>query len=150
MQRRYFLLTTGQASAFAAAARTTRAVVSRERQPSQASSNELEQRVASVLQAFDSQGNHRTGTAVDNGSAEWLAGEVERVGIKPSLEPFTLSRVDPQLTYARIGNRRIEGIPMFDGGFTGAAGVIGRLGAPGSDAEIGLAERPGGDSREYR
>jgi hypothetical protein len=143
MQRRYFLLTTGQALAFAAAARTTRVVVSREQQPSHASSNELEQRVASLLQAFDSQGNHRTGTAVDNGSAEWLAGEVERVGIRPSLEPFALSRVDPQLKYARIGSRRIDGVPMFDGGFTGAEGVSGRLGALGSDAEIGLAERPG-------
>jgi len=59
MQRRYFLLTTGQALAIALAARTTRVVVSRE-QPSQASSTELEQRVANVLQAFDSQGNHRT------------------------------------------------------------------------------------------
>ncbi len=143
MQRRYFLLTMGQALAFGAVTRTTRAVVPPEQQPSQASSTELEQRVASVLQAFDSQGNHRTGTAVDESSAEWLAGEVDRVGIRPSLEPFALSRVDPQLTYARIGNRRIDGIPMFDGGFTGADGVIGRLGSIGSDAEIGLAERPG-------
>ena len=93
MQRRYFLLTTGQALAFAVAGRTTRTVVSREQQPSQVSSNKLEQRVTIVLQAFDSQGNHRAGTAVDNGSAERMASEVERVGIRPSLEPFALSRV---------------------------------------------------------
>jgi hypothetical protein len=93
MQRRYFLSTTGQALAFAVAAHTARAVVSRGQQPSQASSTELEQRVASVLQAFDSQGNHRTGTAVDSGSAEWLAAEVRGVGIRPSLEPFGLSRM---------------------------------------------------------
>jgi hypothetical protein len=142
MQRRYFLLTTGQALAIALAARATRAVVSREQQPSQASSIELEQRVANVLQTFDSQGNHRTGTAVDSGSAERLAGEVRSIGIRPSLEPFALSRVDPQLTYARIGNRRLDGVPMFDSGFTGADGVSGRLGLLGSDAEIGLAERP--------
>src|SRR5262249_20174962 len=55
--------------------------------------------------------------------------------------PFGLSRVDPQLTFARIANRRIEGVPMFDSGFTSADGVTGRLGPLGSDAEIALAER---------
>ena len=143
MERRYFLSTAGQALAFAVAAHTTRAAVPRGQQPSQASSTELEQRVASVLRAFDCQGNHRTGTAVDSGSAEWLADEVRGVGIRPALEPFGLNRVDPQLTYARIGNRRIEGVPMFDSGFTGADGLTGRLGPLGSDAEIGLVERAG-------
>ena len=141
VQRRYFLSATGKALALAVAAGTTRAVVSREQEPSQASS-ELEERVASVLQAFDSQGNHRTGTAGDQNSAEWLADEVRRIGINPLLEPFALSRIDPQLTYTRIGDRRIEGVPMFDGGFTSSDGVSGRLGPLGSDAEIGLAERP--------
>lgn len=139
MQRRTFLLATGQAFAVALAAPTLRTSV--RDQQSQPSIAELEQRVASVLQAFDSQGNHRTGTAVDKQSAEWLTREVRRLGIEPSLEPFTLSRVDPQLTYVRIENRRIDGIPMFDSGFTGADGVTGGLGPLGSDAEIGLAER---------
>lgn len=139
MQRRTFLLATGQAFAVALAAPTLRTSV--RDQQSQPSIAELEQRVASVLQAFDSQGNHRTGTAVDKQSAEWLTREVRRLGIEPSLEPFTLSRVDPQLTYVRIENRRIDGIPMFDSGFTGADGVTGGLGPLASDAEIGLAER---------
>jgi len=47
--------------------------VSSEQPLTQASGGALEQRVASVLQAFDAQGNHRTGTAVDTASAEWLA-----------------------------------------------------------------------------
>lgn len=139
MQRRTFLLATGQAFAVALAAPTLRTSV--RDQQSQPSIAELEQRVASVLQAFDSQGNHRTGTAVDKQSAEWLTREVRRLGIEPSLEPFTLSRVDPQLTYVRIETRRIDGIPMFDSGFTGADGVTGGLGPLASDAEIGLAER---------
>jgi len=100
----------------------------------------LEQRVASLLQAFDAQGNHRTGTAADNASAEWLAGQVRQSGIEPSHEIFTLSRVDPQLAYARLANRRIDGVPMFDATFTSAEGVSGRLGPLGSDADIGLAE----------
>src|SRR5262245_45099022 len=86
----------------------------------------LEQRVVSLLKAYDAQGNHRTGTAVDHASAHWLAQEIRRLGIEPSLEPFALSRVDPQLTYARIGDRRIDGVPMFDGAFTPLDGVSGR------------------------
>jgi hypothetical protein len=100
----------------------------------------LEQRVAAVIQTYDAQGNHRTGTEVDKASAEWLANQVRKLGVEPSLEPFTLSRVDPQLCYLRIGDRRIDGVPLFDGGFTAIEGVRGRLGPLGSDAEIGLAE----------
>jgi hypothetical protein len=142
MHRRFFFLVTGQALAFALAARTTRAVAPRGEASSQTSSTEIEQRVASVLQAFDVQGNHRSGTSVDNASAEWLSSEIRRLGITPRLEPFTLSRVDPQLTYMRIGNRRIDGVPMLDGSFTGINGVSGRLGPLGSNADIGLAARP--------
>jgi uncharacterized protein DUF3604 len=36
----------------------------------------------------------------------------------------------------------IEGLPVFDGGFTDATGVRGRLGHLGSEAEIGLLEAP--------
>ena len=141
MQRRHFLVTTGQTVAFTVGAPRVRAFGTGEEERWQTSSMQFEQRVASGLQIFDSQGNHRTGTTVDNESAEWLAGEIRSMGIRPSLERFGLSRVDPQLAYARLGKRRIEGVPMFDGGFTDADGVSGRLGLLGSDAEIGLAER---------
>jgi hypothetical protein len=100
----------------------------------------LEQRVADVIRTYDAQGNHRTGTDVDLASAEWLANQVRQSGAEPSLEPFTLSRFDPQACYLRIGERRIDGVPLFDAGVTGAEGVRGRLGPLGSDAEIGLAE----------
>ena len=33
----------------------------------------LEQRIAEIISAYDAQGNHRTGTAVDEASAEWLS-----------------------------------------------------------------------------
>jgi hypothetical protein len=125
---------------FSLPARTAHSGVSFEQQPSQASPGALEQRVATVLQVFDAQGNHRTGTAADKASAEWLVNQVRQLGIGASLEPFALSRVDPQLAYVRIGNRRIDGIPMFDGSFTTADGVSGRLGPLNSDADIGLAE----------
>ena len=140
MNRRSFVVGASQALAFSLAARAARANASSEQQPSQASPRALEQRVATVLQTFDAQGNHRTGTAADNASAEWLVDQVRQLGIKASLEPFALTRVDPQLVYVRIGNRRIDGVPMFDGSFTTPDGVVGRLGPLNSDADIGLAE----------
>ena len=100
----------------------------------------LEQRIADVIAAFDAQGNHRTGTAVDNASAEWLARQVQQWGAEPELEPFALNRVDPQSCYLHIAERRIDGVPLFDATFTDGKGVRGRLGPLGSDAEIGLAE----------
>ena len=77
---------------------------------------------------------------MDNASAQWLVNQVRQLGIKAELESFGLNRIDPQSCYLRIAGRRIDGAPMFEGGFTSAEGVSGRLGPLGSDAEIGLVE----------
>jgi hypothetical protein len=140
MKRRGFLAAGGQTLVFALAPRATRSgLLFGQKQP-QVLPDALEQRVAAVIQSYDAQGNHRTGTEVDNASAEWLAEQVRQLGAQPSLEPFTLSRVDPQSCYLRIGGRRIDGVPLFDAGFTNDGGVHGRLGPVGSSAEIGLLE----------
>ncbi|MGB9364965.1 MAG: hypothetical protein WCE79_03015 [Xanthobacteraceae bacterium] len=100
----------------------------------------MRQRVGAVIRAYESQGFHRTGTAVDRLSGEWLANEVRDIGIEPAFEEFSLSRVDVVSTSLVVSGRRIEGLPLFDGGFTGPAGIEGNLGLLGSDAPIGLAE----------
>ena len=140
MNRRAFLAVSGRTVTLtlAAGAATTERLTALEYP--QSSPDGLEQRVAAVIRAYDAQGNHRTGTEVDRASAEWLANNVRKLGVEPSLEAFTLSRVDPQSCYLRIGDRRIDGVPLFDAGFTAMEGVRGRLGSLGSDAEIGLAE----------
>lgn len=111
------------------------------------------QRISRLIQAYDRQGIHRTGTEADERSAHWLAEQARQCGGVAELEQFTLSRVDPQLSYVQIGDRRIAGVPLFDGGFTTAEGVRGRLGLIGSDAEIGMVEAPpnadAAQSREY-
>ncbi len=140
MKRRAFFVAGGQTLAFALAARSARSGLLIGQQQSQVAPDTLEQRVAGVIQAYDAQGNHRTGTEVDTASAEWLASQVRQLGAEPSLDPFTLNRVDPQSCYLRIAGRRIDGVPVFDAGFTNAEGVQGKLGPLGSDAEIGLAE----------
>lgn len=100
----------------------------------------LSQRIGRVIQEYDLQGWHRTGTAVDADSARWLADWVRSNGLEPVLEPFTLDRIDPVQTYLEVDGQRIEGLPFFESSFTDAAGVRGRLGLLGEDAEVGLAE----------
>ena len=97
-------------------------------------------RIRRVIAAYEQQGFHRTATDVDGKSGDWLAQEVRRIGLTPNLEPFSISRVDPIRNELVIGGRRIEGIPLFDGAFTEADGVRGRLGPLQSDAEIGLTD----------
>ncbi|MEJ0079059.1 MAG: hypothetical protein WDO17_27225 [Alphaproteobacteria bacterium] len=100
----------------------------------------MQQRIGSIICAYEAQGFHRTGTAVDRLSGDWLAGEVREIGCEPVFEEFSLSRIDPIDASLTIGDRRIEGLPLFDGGFTGPTGIEGRLGSFGSDAPIAFAE----------
>lgn len=99
-------------------------------------------RIRRLVDDFGRQGAHRTGTAVDDGSGRWLADEVRRIGAVPVHEPFSLSRVDPQPSGIIVDGRRIDGLPLFDAAFTAPAGVRGRLGAIGTDVEIGLVDAP--------
>jgi hypothetical protein len=101
---------------------------------------DLQRRVARIVRAYEEQGIHRTGTAVDRASADWLASEVRQCGLTPEHESFTISRVDPTAAVLSAGGRRIEGIPLFDGGFTDSDGISGRFGTLASDAPIGLTE----------
>jgi len=97
-------------------------------------------RIAALIRDFAAQGFHRTATPVDRVSGEWLADQVKRAGLTPSLEPFTISRVDPVNVAIVAGSRRIEGVPLFDAAFTSADGVRGRLGDRPSAAEVLLVE----------
>jgi hypothetical protein len=102
----------------------------------------VQRRIGSVIQSYAAQGFHRTGTDVDRTSADWLASAVREIGIEPTLEEFSLNRVDPVSASLVVKGRKIEGLPLFDGTFTTAAGVGGPLGSLDSAAAIGLAEIP--------
>jgi hypothetical protein len=102
----------------------------------------LTPRLERVIAEYARQGFHRTGTTVDRQSGDWLCDQVRAAGLVPVREPFTLSRVDPVNARVVIGDRQLEGLPLFDGGFTDARGIRGRLGPLDSDAEIGLVEAP--------
>lgn len=107
------------------------------RQPAQA---EIAQRIAAVVREYEAQGFHRTATAVDRQSGEWLAEHVRRAGARAALESFPVNRVDPVTARVAIAGKTIEALPLFDAAFTSAQGVRGALGLPGATADIGLFE----------
>jgi hypothetical protein len=84
-------------------------------------------RVARIIDAYDAQGFHRTATEVDRQSARWLAGAATQAGAEVRLDAFSLGRIDIRSAFIEAGGRRVEGVPFFDGSFTDAGGVTGRL-----------------------
>jgi hypothetical protein len=100
----------------------------------------LEARIARMIGEYGDQGFHRTGSDVDRRSGDWLYEEVRRIGLTPARESFELNRIDPGACHLEVANRRVEGLPLFDGAFTDGRGINGRLGPLNSDAEIGLVE----------
>jgi hypothetical protein len=98
----------------------------------------IEARAARVIEAYDSQGIHRTATPVDDGSGAWLRELAADTGASATLESFSLERVDVQQAFVRSGDRQIEALPLFDGSFTSAVGITGRLGPAAKPQEVAL------------
>ena len=97
---------------------------------------ETTRRAADVIRGYSAEGFHRTATAVDRASADRLLKLGRATGAVPSLEPFELPRVDPMSHFIEISGQRIDGLPMFDGAFTGADGVSGAIGPIDGDRAI--------------
>jgi hypothetical protein len=93
----------------------------------QAPQGAITDRIARIISAYDGQGIHRTGTEVDNRSAAWLVDAAKAAGADARAEPFAISRIDLKSTFVEIQGRRIEGLPLYDGGFTDERGVTGKL-----------------------
>jgi len=106
----------------------------------QSGASAREPRIERIIQDYSDQGFHRTGTTVDQASADWLRDQIRAMGLDASLEPFSINRVDPITVLVVADGRRIEGLPLFDAGFTDQEGVRGRLGSLDSDATIGVAD----------
>jgi hypothetical protein len=96
----------------------------------------IEDRARDVIRDYSTDGFHRTATPVDRASADRLILRMRRIVTSPRLEPFELSRVDVKSAYFEFDRRRTEGLPMFDGPFTGPEGVIGQIGGLDSDRPI--------------
>ena len=82
---------------------------------------------AADIQGWDAIEGHRTGTAGDRQTAQWLADLAAEAGAAPKLHSFPLHRWVPQECAITVGERRAEGVPLFDGGSTGPEGVAAPL-----------------------
>lgn len=99
----------------------------------------MTQRIGDIIREYDAQGIHRTGTDVDNLSANWLADRVRTLGVTPELDSLAFRRVSVLEARLTLGDEHIPGVPFYDAGFTGAEGIRGSLGDIGSNADIGVA-----------
>lgn len=70
MNRRVFLAVSGQTAMLALAGRAAKSAGVRPAEVTPTLLTAVEQRVAAVIEAYDAQGNHRTGSQVDRQSGE--------------------------------------------------------------------------------
>lgn len=103
-----------------------------------AKSDGLRERIVNDLQKWDSITDHRTGSDGDNATAEWLADEIRAVGLTPVLDRFEFQRRVLKECSVTIGETRIVGVPLFDGGITGVEPIRAKLGRPGDAGRIAL------------
>lgn len=101
-----------------------------------------ETRIADIIREYSAQGYHRTGTAVDTVSGAWLSDRIQDMGIAPFMDPIELERVNVLYASFDFGNLTIEAEPLYDCAYTDVAGITGRLGELGSDADIGVIMLP--------
>ena len=103
-------------------------------------SDDATARAVAWLQAWDSQGIHRTATVGDQAGADWLVQQAVGLGAAPAVEKFALDRLDPVDTYLEFDGVRIPGVPVFDSPSTESDGVAGILGPVGAETSIAVAE----------
>ena len=80
------------------------------------------------IQAWNDICDHRTGTAGDRTTDDWLSHAIQTVGLTATVDPFDFDRLDVHECHIDIASQRIEGVPMFDAGSTGPAPIEGQLG----------------------
>lgn len=107
---------------------------------------EMVTRIARTFMEWDALGEHRTGSAGDRATAEWLSERIRAAGARPQWQTFPFDRRDFTDTWLEVGGQRVVGVPCYDASSMEEA-VAGALGT--TDAAIGLFEfSPYGSSTE--
>lgn len=101
-------------------------------------------RASTWIQAWDSQGTHRTATPGDEAGADWLAGEAEKLGARVTIETFDLDRIDTDAAFVEIEGVRIPGEKMFDAPDTpdGRVMALATVGPGPGDGDIHVLALP--------
>jgi hypothetical protein len=96
------------------------------------------ERLANTIRMYQLAGVHRTATEVDAASGEWLASEASRLGADVAPRTFPVDKVVLESSFVEAAGVRREALPFFDGSFTSASGISGRIGPADSGAPIAL------------
>jgi len=95
------------------------------------------ERISKIIETYDSQGIHRTGTEGDMKNAQWLADEIKKFGLEPKMDGFNIKRLDIKEAYLKIGEQKIKGVPFFDSIINDNEIITGSLGKFNSNATLG-------------
>lgn len=79
------------------------------------------------IRAFEAFGIHRTGWDGDDRTSAWLRDELAAAGIAADLERFDFPRVEFRAARLTWPDSHVDGVPMYDGGFTPYGGIQGEL-----------------------
>ncbi len=96
-------------------------------------SAELGAAIAADIEGWDAIEDHRTGTAGDLRTAQWLADLARDAGAAPVIDRFPLRRWALRHCCVEADGTTAAGVPLFDGGSTDANGVEAPLVALPSD-----------------
>ena len=95
-------------------------------------------RISKDIQGWDAISDHRTGTKGDALTARWIDGELRQLGLDPVIDQFDFQRRVLHECYVACADKRADGVPLFDGGYTDAAGLHAPLSNLGRTSDIGL------------
>ena len=84
-------------------------------------------RIEDRIRRFESLGIHRTGWTADDQTSKWLNEELSAAGVASKIERFQFPRVEHRSAAITIAGQRIEGVPLYDAGFTDYGGIDGEL-----------------------
>ncbi len=92
-----------------------------------------------TIRQYDAQGWHRTATAVDEESAQWLCERLRALGIEGEEVPFGFERLDPARATVEVAGRVYEAVPLPDSVLPSPGTVIeGRCSGAGTAGSIAV------------
>mgnify|MGYP004002467181 CR=1 FL=1 len=95
--------------------------------------------IAEIISEYAGQGIHRTGTTVDNQSADWLMHRIEMLDVVATDTAFEFQRLQPITTQLSLVGSTIPGVPLYDCHYTNESAITGSIGELGSNADIGVS-----------
>ena len=100
----------------------------------------MQERIVRDIAAWDAIEDHRTGTQGDARTAEWLADAIRTAGLEPDVAHFPFERRVLNECRITVGGQSADGVPLFDGAYTGARGWQAPLHPLADGTGIGVTE----------